>query len=42
MIEDPEVIKKILGHLDLPTELPVPAPARAPPEQEELDFCQDF
>jgi len=38
LIEDPNVIKKILKHLNLPTELPTPAPARAPPEQEQLDL----
>ena len=44
MIEDPKVIKKILEHLKLPTELPTAFPARAPPEQDEqleMDFYPD-
>ena len=43
MIEDREVIRKILTHLNLPSELPVPAPARAPPQtgQQEIDFFPD-
>ena len=31
-IKEPVAIKKILGHLGLPTEVPQPAPARAPPQ----------
>ena len=38
LIEDPPVIKKILKHLGLPTELPTPSPARSPPEPEQLDL----
>ena len=40
MIEDPDVIHKILAHLNLPTEPPEPSPARAPPgsNQEAFDF----
>ena len=34
-IEDPATIKRILGHLGLPTQHPQPAPARDPPQ---LDF----
>jgi hypothetical protein len=30
-IEDPNVIKKILSHLGLPTKAPTPWPARGPP-----------
>ncbi len=37
-VEDPEVIERILNHLDLPTDLPPLTPARAPPE-DELDLC---
>lgn len=36
VISDPPVVKKILQHLQLPSEPPHPAPARAPP-QTELD-----
>jgi hypothetical protein len=32
-VEDPVVIRKILSYLGLPTELPIPAAARAPPQQ---------
>ncbi len=35
-ISDPPIVKKILEHLQLPSEPPCPAPARAPP-QTELD-----
>jgi len=39
MIEQPEVIEKILSHLGLPTDPPRPRPARAPPEEpEQLDL----
>jgi hypothetical protein len=37
VIEQPAVIKRLLGHLGLPTELPVPRPARPPPEPVRLD-----
>ena len=33
-IDDPKVIRRILSHLGLPTEMPKKAPARAPPQQE--------
>jgi ribosomal protein S27E len=33
LIEDPAVIKKILEHLNLPSEVPKARPARPPPEQ---------
>jgi uncharacterized protein YbaR (Trm112 family) len=35
-IEQREVIERILGHLGLPTELPAPRPARAPPLRDEV------
>jgi hypothetical protein len=35
-IEQREVIKRILRHLGLPTELPAPRPARAPPLHAEV------
>ena len=38
LVEEPEVIGKILTHLGLPTELPPVAPARGPPDNE-LDLC---
>jgi hypothetical protein len=31
LIEEAAVIDRILRHLDLPTEIPAPRPARAPP-----------
>jgi len=31
LIEEATVIERILGHLGLPTALPAPRPARAPP-----------
>ncbi len=34
-IDDRKVIHRILSHLDLPTEMPPKAPARAPPQ---MDF----
>lgn len=37
-IEDPEIVRKLLDHLGLPTELPRPLPARAPPVQTEFAF----
>ena len=33
-ITDPHVIRRILSHMGLPTELPPIAPARAPPRME--------
>jgi hypothetical protein len=36
MILQPSVIRKILEHLKLPTDLTTPLPARPPPEQQEL------
>jgi hypothetical protein len=42
-INDPEGVQKILRHLDLPTEGPRCAPARAPPEPEfAFDAADDF
>ena len=32
LILDPEVIRRILDHLDLPLDFPTVAPSRAPPE----------
>jgi hypothetical protein len=37
LIEQPAVIKRVFGHLGLPTELPVPRPARPPPEHAWFD-----
>ena len=31
LIDDPRVIRRILGHLDLPTDVPAPRPPRGPP-----------
>jgi hypothetical protein len=31
LIEDPPVIRRILNHLGLPTEVPTAGPVRAPP-----------
>ena len=39
-IEDPQVIKKILEHLDLPTKAPMPWPTRGPPSRPDDDFQQ--
>ena len=37
-LSEPAVVAKVLAHLDLPTTLPQPAPARAPPSfEEDLD-----
>ena len=33
-IDDPAVIRKILAHLGLPTEVPAPHPPRPPPAEE--------
>jgi hypothetical protein len=41
VIEEPTVIKKILDHLHLPTELPTIHPARTPPQMEFFDECFD-
>ena len=41
LLTDPPVVRKILNHLDLPTEPPPIAPARAPPQQD-LDFEDDL
>ncbi len=38
-IKDPDVIRKILTHLRLPTDPPQMAAARAPPQ---MDFDDDF
>ena len=38
-IDDPPLVEKILAHLGLPTERPVIAPARSPPQ---LEFDDDF
>jgi hypothetical protein len=37
-IEDPLVVQRILRHLGLPTATPEPAPARAPPGADDLQF----
>ena len=38
-LSEPAVVARVLAHLDLPTTLPTPAPARAPPLwcEEDLD-----
>ena len=36
LIKDPSIVRKILEHLKLPTDLTTPLPARPPPEQQEL------
>ena len=41
-ISEPAVVHKILNHLDLPTTLPNPAPARAPPDDEGFDIDPPF
>ena len=38
LIEDPAVIKKILEHLNLPSEVPKARAARPPPEQEDREL----
>jgi hypothetical protein len=35
-IDEPAVVKKILEHLGLSTEIPSPRPARPPPEDQEI------
>jgi len=37
-IEDPEAIRRILGHLGLPTSITPPLPARPPPGGEQASF----
>ncbi len=37
VIEDPEVIRRILEHLALPTGVPTPRPARTPTSQGAFD-----
>jgi hypothetical protein len=37
-IDDPDVIRRILAHLGLPTAIAPPLPARSPPEVSELAF----
>jgi hypothetical protein len=32
-IDDPAIVRKILAHLGLPTEVPVARPARPPPDR---------
>jgi hypothetical protein len=39
-ITDPDVVKKILDHIHIPSTLPVPAPPRRPAEPELL-FCDE-
>jgi CO dehydrogenase/acetyl-CoA synthase delta subunit len=39
-IEAPQVIKKILEHLDVPSKPPMPWPARGPPQRANDDFQQ--
>jgi hypothetical protein len=40
LIEEPRVVRKILDHLGLPTDIPSPRPARSPPLglDEEMTF----
>lgn len=40
-IKDQNVIRQILGHLGLPTEIPIRAPARAPPQTDLDSVNQD-
>ena len=37
LIDQPEVIRRILRHLGQPLEVPPPAPARAPPFSDDAD-----
>ena len=40
LIEEPRVVRKILNHLGLPTNIPTPHPARSPPlDWEEPVYC---
>ena len=32
-VREPEAVRRVLVHLDLPTDAPRPAPARAPPQE---------
>lgn len=41
LIDQADVIRRILGHLGLPTDVPEPAPARAPPCVDERDGSGD-
>ena len=41
VIEDTKVIKKILDHLKLPSDVPARHPARAPPQIGFFDECFD-
>jgi hypothetical protein len=41
LIEQADVIRRILRHLGLPTEVPEPAPARAPPRVYDPEDCGD-
>jgi hypothetical protein len=44
LIEEAAVIERMPGHLDLPTEIPAPRPARAPPAAGRVatsDACAD-
>ena len=41
-VEDPQVIKKILDHLGLPSTPPLATPARGPPPSEWDDYHQTF
>jgi hypothetical protein len=36
-IDNPDVVRKILAHLGLPTEIPQPFPARSPPQARETE-----
>jgi len=38
----PPVVRRILSHLDLPTEVPQPLPARAPPEATEQSLFPQY
>jgi hypothetical protein len=37
VMEQPDVIRRILRHLGEPTDVPAPAPARAPPHARDCD-----
>ncbi|MCP4602140.1 MAG: hypothetical protein GY847_16760 [Proteobacteria bacterium] len=41
LIDQPQVIKKILKHFGLPTEIPQARPARSPPREKEFDDFDD-
>jgi len=41
-IDDPKVVKKILVHLKLPAEAPVPDPPRRPAQVEMWDYLDDL